>query len=91
MEELRRRLDEADLPEEVRKEAERELSRLERLPSAAPDYQVTRTYLDLVLELPWKKTTAGRDRPGATPGRSWTRTTSASRRSRIASSKTWPC
>ena len=54
---LRQRLDKADLPEAVRKEAERELNRLERLPSAAPDYQVIRTYLDLVLELPWNKTT----------------------------------
>ena len=44
---LRKRLEEADLPEEVRKEAERELSRMERLPAAAPDYQVIRTYLDL--------------------------------------------
>jgi ATP-dependent Lon protease len=52
---LRQRLDEADLPEEVRKEAERELGRLERLPPAAPDYQLTRTHLELVLELPWKK------------------------------------
>ncbi len=57
VDELRRRLDEADLPEEVRKEAERELTRLERMPAAAPDFQVTRTYLDLILELPWKKTT----------------------------------
>ena len=55
VEELRRRLDEADLPEEVRKEVERELGRLERLPSAAPDYQITRTYLELVLELPWRE------------------------------------
>jgi ATP-dependent Lon protease len=57
VEELRRRLSEADLPENVHKESERELNRLERLPSAAPDYQVIRTYLDFVLELPWKKTT----------------------------------
>ena len=57
VQELRRRLDEADLPEEVRKEAERELARLERLPSAAPDYQITRTYLEFVLELPWRKGT----------------------------------
>jgi ATP-dependent Lon protease len=57
VDELRHRLDEADLPEEVRKEAERELTRLERMPAAAPDFQVTRTYLDLILELPWKKTT----------------------------------
>jgi ATP-dependent Lon protease len=57
VEELRRRLGEADLPDYVRKEAEHELSRLERLPPIAPDYQVIRTYLDFVLELPWKKTT----------------------------------
>src|SRR5262245_57668278 len=53
--ELRKRLQEADLPDYVRKEADRELSRLERLPSAAPDYQLARTYLELVTELPWKK------------------------------------
>jgi ATP-dependent Lon protease len=41
----------------VRKEADRELKRLERLPSAAPDHQVIRTYLDLIVELPWRKTT----------------------------------
>jgi ATP-dependent Lon protease len=57
VDELRRRLAEADLPDEVRKEAERELNRLERLPPAAPDFQVTRTYLDFILELPWKKST----------------------------------
>jgi len=51
---LRERLLKADLPDEVRKEAERELSRLERLPTGAPDYHVTRTYLEFVLELPWK-------------------------------------
>jgi ATP-dependent Lon protease len=54
-EQLRERLDAADLPDEVRKEAERELKRMERLPAAAPDYHVIRTYLDFVLELPWKK------------------------------------
>jgi ATP-dependent Lon protease len=57
VDELRRRLAEADLPDEVRKEAVREMNRLERLPAAAPDFQVTRTYLELVLELPWKKAT----------------------------------
>ena len=54
---LRERLAKLDLPEEVRKETERELARLERLPSAAPDYHVTRTYLDILLELPWKVAT----------------------------------
>lgn len=52
---LRERLSAADLPEEVRKEAERELKRLEKLPAAAPDYHVIRTYLDYILELPWRK------------------------------------
>src|SRR4051812_22866548 len=52
---LRERLDAADLPDEVRSEADRELKRLEKLPAAAPDYHVIRTYLDFVLELPWKK------------------------------------
>jgi ATP-dependent Lon protease len=54
---LRQRLREADLPDEVRKEAERELVRLERLPPIAPDHQVARTYLELILELPWRKST----------------------------------
>jgi ATP-dependent Lon protease len=54
---LRGRLEEVKLPEPVRKEAERELARFENIPSASPDRQVTRTYLDLVLELPWEKET----------------------------------
>ena len=41
----------------MHKEFERELGRMERLPPAAPDYQITRTYLELVLELPWRKST----------------------------------
>lgn len=52
---LRERLEAADLPDEVRKEAERELRRMEQLPQAAPDYHVIRTYLEYVLELPWRK------------------------------------
>ncbi len=52
---LRERLTAADLPDEVRVEAERELKRLEKLPAAAPDYHVIRTYLEYVVELPWNK------------------------------------
>jgi ATP-dependent Lon protease len=54
---LRERLEKLNLPEEVSKEAKRELSRLERLPPGAPDYQVIRTYLDFVVELPWNEFT----------------------------------
>jgi ATP-dependent Lon protease len=52
---LRERLGAADLPEEVHKEADRELRRLERLPQAAPDYHVIRTWLEFIIELPWNK------------------------------------
>ena len=52
---LRERLETADLPENVAKEAERELKRMEQLPQSAPDYHVIRTYLEYILELPWKK------------------------------------
>jgi ATP-dependent Lon protease len=54
---LREQLEKADLPEEIRKEANRELRRLEKLPPAAPDYHVIRTYLEYVIELPWRKYT----------------------------------
>jgi ATP-dependent Lon protease len=57
---LRERLAKADLPDEVRKEAERELGRMEKLPSMAPDYHVIRTYLDFILELPWMKSSEDR-------------------------------
>jgi ATP-dependent Lon protease len=57
---LRERLAKADLPDDVRKEAERELSRMEKLPAMAPDYHVIRTYLDFILELPWKKSSEDR-------------------------------
>lgn len=57
VDQLRERLEKADLPEDVRKEADRELGRLERLPAASPDHHVLRTYLEFVLELPWNKHT----------------------------------
>jgi ATP-dependent Lon protease len=55
--ELRRRLDELELPEEIDKAARRELSRLEKLPSAAAEYGVIRTYLDWIVTLPWNTLT----------------------------------
>jgi ATP-dependent Lon protease len=54
---LRERMEQSDLPDDVRKEAERELQRLERLPAASPEHHVVRSYLELVLELPWRKST----------------------------------
>ncbi|MGH9583046.1 MAG: LON peptidase substrate-binding domain-containing protein, partial [Bryobacteraceae bacterium] len=54
---LRERFEKVNLPEEAKKESERELARLERLPAGAPDYHVTRTYLEFVLDLPWNTLT----------------------------------
>lgn len=55
--ELRKKLTDSDLPESVKKEVEKELGRLERMSAVSPDYQLTRTYIELALELPWNKAT----------------------------------
>src|SRR5579859_2240567 len=55
--ELRRKIDEAKLPEEALKEANRELSRLEKLPTISPEYSIIRTYIELLASLPWSKST----------------------------------
>jgi ATP-dependent Lon protease len=57
IEELRERLNEKLLPDEAREAAERELGRLERLPPAAAEHGVIRTYLEWILTLPWQEAT----------------------------------
>jgi ATP-dependent Lon protease len=55
--ELREQLAAIDLPEDARKQADRELSRLENLPPAAAEHGVIRTYLEWIASLPWDKAT----------------------------------
>ena len=55
--ELREQVAEKDLPEEVLKAVDRELGRLEKLPPAAAEYGVIRTYVDWILSLPWTEVT----------------------------------
>jgi ATP-dependent Lon protease len=55
--ELRERLDQIELPEEVRKQADRELSRLERLQPAMAEHGVVRSYLEWIAALPWDSST----------------------------------
>ena len=58
--ELRTRIDEAGLPEPIAAVAKKEVDRLERMTPAAPEYQMIRTYLDWLLDIPWAKRTEDR-------------------------------
>jgi ATP-dependent Lon protease len=58
--ELRKRVAEALLPESIAAVASREVDRLERMTPASPEYQMIRTYLDWVLDVPWEKLTEDR-------------------------------
>lgn len=60
IEQIREKLKAAGMPDAVRTEAFRELDRLEKLPTASPEYHVIRTYLDWMGELPWSEATEDR-------------------------------
>ena len=55
--ELKKKLDDAHLPEEVYKVAEKELDRLSRMHPASAEYTVSRSYLDWIIDIPWTKNT----------------------------------
>ena len=57
IEELKGKIEAANMPEKVKGEAERELNRLAKLNVISPEYSVIRTYLELMVELPWQKST----------------------------------
>ena len=60
LEQLRKDIDAAGMPEKVLAEAERELSRLEVMPVQSPDFNVVRTYLEYLVEMPWNKSSEDR-------------------------------
>ena len=88
--ELRERIEAADLPEHARKAVERELSRLERIPSAAAEHGVIRSYVEWMVELPWSNRTEDNLDIGHAQKTS-IRITTTSRRSRTGSSSTSLC
>src|SRR5256886_1662939 len=51
--ELRKKIDEAKMPPDIEAHAKKELGRLERMPEAAGEYSMARTYLEWLIELPW--------------------------------------
>ncbi len=59
-EELRKAVEEAGMPEEVKEQALKEVRRLERMPEAAAEHGMIRSYLDVLTELPWSKETEDR-------------------------------
>ena len=56
--ELRKKIEDAAMPEDVKKAADRELDRLSKVPTASPEYSVIRTYLDWLAQLPWSVSTS---------------------------------
>ena len=91
LEELKKAIDDAGMPEDVHKHAVKELKRLQRMGEGSAEGSMLRTYLEWLAELPWKDRERKNPSISRKRGRSSTRTTSASTRSSAGSSSTSRC
>ena len=91
LEEMEKRIKAAHMPKEARKKAEAELKKLKLMSPMSAEATVVRNYIETLVNLPWKKKTQDLQGPQAPRRRSSTRTTTAWRRSRSASSSTSRC
>ena len=89
--ELRDKVEAAGMPDEIKARAIKEIDRMSRIPSASPEVGVIRTYVDWLVGLPWDTSTDDQLDIKMRGPASSTRTTTAWRRSRSASSSTSRC
>ena len=89
--ELEERINKTKLSKEAREKAEAELKKLRQMSPMSAEATVVRNYLDWLLGIPWKKRSKVKQRPRLRRGGARTPTTSASTRSRSASSSISPC
>ena len=85
------KIEAAGMPEKAQEKADKEVDRLERMPAASPEVGMIRTYLDWLVGMPWSVSTEDQLDIAAAAEHARSRTTTAWRRSRSASSNTWRC
>ena len=90
VDELRKKIEDAKMPRDVEEKAIQELKRLEAMPPMSAEATVSRNYLDWLIAVPVAQEVAGEPRPQAGGHHPGTRTTTDWRRSRTASSSSWP-
>ena len=90
IDELRKKVEEAGMTAEAKKECDRELKRLAKMTPASAEYMVSRTYLEWMTSLPWTKSSGSADESTSRRRKTfWTRITTTWKRSRNASWITW--